>query len=124
MIDLIAQALAEGLCKKGPAALGFASERVDEALPRGCAVARVHGLPAPGCAVSARRPNLRQPECERPPADRCDEAVLQTIDRRADAAQAIKRAARHDLNADERRLWLPAHVRSHEFDFRRCQSRK
>ena len=103
MIDAIVQALAESLRKKGLALFGFSSERVDEALPRGCAGTRIHRLPAPGCAVSARGPNLRQSEFERTLADRGHEVVLQAIDRGADTAQAIKRAARHDVDADERR---------------------
>src|SRR4029077_4579675 len=118
MLDVITQAFAEGLCKYSVASLRFVSERVHKALPRGGGGAGVHRVSAPGGAVPARLPDLRESEFERAFADRGDEAVLQAIDCGADTAQAVERTARHDFDADERRLWLPAYVRSDQPGFR------
>jgi hypothetical protein len=58
-------------------------------------------------------PNLRKPQFECALADN-REIVLQAIDSVADAKEAIKRTARHDLDADERGRWSPAYIRAHQ----------
>src|SRR5262252_7548573 len=114
MIDTVAEAFLKGLRKERPALIGFRGERVDKALPGRCAGAGVHGFPAPGCAVPARAANFRESQFERAFSDSRDEVVLQAIDRVADAAQSIKRTARHDFDADERGRRSPAYIRTHQ----------
>jgi hypothetical protein len=102
----MAQTVAECPPEKRQAWAGF----IDQALPGDRAGTGVYGNAAPRRAVTARRPHFREPQFDHAMAVAHDEVGLQSIDGNADAMQAFKRAARHDLDADAGRLRPPVRV--------------